>query len=168
MADLRADLGITQASLYAAYGSKEALFREVVDLYRRTDGSTTDRALSRPGSAKDAIRTMLQDAVEVFTARGAPGGCLLVLGATNCTVDNIAVQQYLASLRQEALSNITKRLKQAQDAGELSRDVSITSLAGYYATVLHGLSIPARDGASREDLTQIVNFAMATWPDACE
>ena len=166
MADLRAELGITQASIYAAYGSKEALFREVVDLYRRTDGSSTDRALSRPGSAKEAIRTMLQDAVEVFTARGAPGGCLLVLGATNCTVDNRAVQQHLTSLRQESIRSIARRLKQAQDAGELSRKVFIRSLAGYYATVLHGLSIPARDGASREDLMQIVNLAMTTWPDA--
>ena len=168
MADLRAGLGITQASLYAAYGSKEALFREVVDLYRRTDGSTTDRALSRPGSAKEAIRTMLQDAVDVFTARGAPGGCLLVLGATNCTVNNRAVQQHLTSLRKESISNIARRLQLAQDAGELNREVSVASLAGYYATVLHGLSIPARDGVSREDLMQIADLAMAAWPDACE
>ncbi len=46
MADLRKALGIKQASLYAAYGSKEALFREVVELYRQTDGIATTSALS--------------------------------------------------------------------------------------------------------------------------
>jgi tetracycline repressor-like protein len=48
MADLRVGLGITQASLYAAFGSKEQLFREAVDLYRRTVGLSTARALAAP------------------------------------------------------------------------------------------------------------------------
>ncbi len=165
MADLRAGLGINQASLYAAYGNKETLFREAVDLYVRTDGSTTVRALSQPGRARDSIHAMLQDAVAAFTRDGAPRGCFIVLGATNCSVDNIAVQEYLAGLREETLKNITERLKQAQDEGELSKDLSSAHLAGYYAMVLHGLSLPARDGASREELTRIVNFAMTVWPD---
>ena len=63
MADLRAALGINQASLYAAYGSKEALFRETVDLYLRTDGVATARALAADLSTRDAIHAMLQDGV---------------------------------------------------------------------------------------------------------
>ena len=168
MADLRASLGITQASLYAAYGNKESLFREAVDLYVRTDGNTTIRALSRPGMARDAIHAMLQDAVDTFTAHAAPGGCLLVLGAINCTVENKAVQDHLAGLRQGTLETITRRLKQAQHEGEFSGDVHVINLAGYYAMVLHGLSVPARDGASREELTQIVNLAMTIWPGTQE
>ena len=165
MADLRNALGIKQASLYAAYGNKEALFREAVDLYARTDGNTTVRALSRAGKAKDAIHAMLQDAVNAFTRDDAPRGCLIVLGATNCSVENSTVQEYLAKLRLETLKNIASRLKRAQEEGELSKDISSAELAGYYATVLHGLSLPARDGISREELTQIVNLAMTTWPD---
>ena len=165
MAELRAELGITQASLYAAYGNKEALFHEAVELYLRTDGDTTMRALSQPGKAKDAVRAMLQGAAHAFTVQGAPGGCLLVLGATNCTVENRAVQEHLASLRQETIKNIIRRLKQGQDQGELAKDLSIANLAGYYAMVLHGLSVPARDGASRKELMEIVELAMATWPE---
>ena len=164
MAELRSGLGITQASLYAAYESKEALFREAVDLYLRTDGNTTLRALSRPGRAKDAIRAMLQDAVSAFTSPGAPGGCLIVLGATTCTLENKAVQQHLATLRKTTLEQITQRLGQAQEQGEIGPDISVESLAGYYAMVLHGLSVPSRDGASRQQLTQMVDLAMAAWP----
>ena len=165
MADLRKALGIKQASLYAAYGNKEALFREAVDLYARTDGNTTVRALSHAGKAKDSVHAMLQDAVNAFTRDDAPRGCLIVLGATNCSVENSAVQEYLASLRHETLKNIARRLKQAKDDGELGKDVSSADLAGYYATVLHGLSLPARDGVSREELSRIVSVAMTAWPD---
>ena len=166
MADLRACLGVTQASLYAAYGNKESLFREVVDLYRRTEGNTTTRALAHPGSAKQAIHAMLQDAVEAFTSPGAPGGCLVVLAGIHCTADYRAVQDHLATLRQETVKGIRERLKQAQEEGELPPGCSVGELASYYAAVLHGLSIPARDGASRKELTGIVNLAMAVWPSS--
>ena len=91
MADLRAALGITQASLYAAFGSKEQLFREAVDLYRRTAGFNTARALTIDSSAREAIHAMLQAAVDAYTAPGAPGGCLVILGATNCTVSRLVL-----------------------------------------------------------------------------
>ena len=165
MADLRTALGVTQASLYAAYESKEAMFREVVDLYLRTKGNIAGRTLPHFDNARDAIHAMLQEAVRLFTGEGAPGGCLVVLGATNCTADNRSVQEYLARLRRGTLDAITDRLTQAQKTGDLSRDVSVSGLAGYYTMVLHGLSIPARDGATREQLTQIVNLAMEVWPD---
>src|ERR1700733_11591921 len=64
MADLRAELGVTQASLYAAFGSKEQLFQEAVELYRQTAGFSTTAALAAEGSAREAIRAMLQAAVD--------------------------------------------------------------------------------------------------------
>ena len=164
MADLRAALGVTQASLYAAYESKEAMFREVVDLYQRTEGNIAGRTLYRFDNARDSIHAMLQEAVHLFTEESAPGGCLVVLGATNCTADNRDVQEYLARLRCGTLDTITDRLTQAQKMGELGRDVSVSGLARYYTMVLHGLSIPARDGATREELTLVVNLAMEVWP----
>src|SRR6202046_1234427 len=68
MADLRAELGITQASLYAAFGSKEQLFRDAVDLYRQTAGFSTTDALAKGVNAREAIHAMLQAAVDVFSA----------------------------------------------------------------------------------------------------
>ncbi len=164
MADLRAALGLTQASLYAAFGNKETLFREAVGLYRRTDGNTTERALAGELSTRDAVHAMLQEAVNAFTARGAPGGCLLVLGAIHCAVENRAVQQHMASLRLQTVRDVARRIRRGQRAGDVPGTAPVAELAAYYATVLHGLSIQARDGASRKTLTAVVNCAMAAWP----
>ncbi len=165
MADLRAALGVTQASLYAAYGSKEQLFRDSVDLYRRTAGITTPRALAMTSSAFDAIHAMLQDAVDAFTAPGAPGGCLIVLGTINCSVDNKPVQNHLTSMRRQTAASILERLKRGQQEGDISEEAPIRALAAYYATVLHGLSIEAKDGASKETLTMVVDCAMNSWKE---
>jgi AcrR family transcriptional regulator len=163
MADLRAGLGITQASLYAAFGSKEQLFREAVDLYRRTAGFSTTRALATETSARKAIHAMLQAAVDAFSAPGAPGGCLLILGAINCAIENKAVQDHLLSIRRQISQSILERLKRGQLEGDVPKAAPIVAVAAYYSTVLHGLALQSRDGASRKTLTQVVQFAMADW-----
>jgi len=163
MADLRAGLGITQASLYAAFGSKEELFREAVDLYRRTAGFSTTRALEVGTTAREAIHAMLQAAVDAFSAPGAPGGCLLILGATNCAIENKAVQDYLLSIRRQISLSILERLKRGQQERDVPKAAPTTALAAYYSTVLHGLALQSRDGASRKTLTQVVEFAVADW-----
>jgi AcrR family transcriptional regulator len=163
MADLRAELGITQASLYAAFGSKEQLFREAVDLYRRTAGFSTTDALATGVNAREAIHAMLQAAVDAFSASGAPGGCLLILGATNCAVENNAVWDHLLSIRRQISQSILERLKKGQCEGDVPKAAPIVALAAYYSTVLNGLALQSRDGASRKTLTQVVDFAMADW-----
>lgn len=163
MADLRAALGINQASLYAAYGSKEELFREVVTLYRKTDGVATARALVSDLSTHDAIHAMLQDGVHLFTAHAASRGCLLVLSTINCTVENKGVQEYLSSLRKRTCVDIEARLRRGQREGDVAKNVPVKAIAAFYATVLHGLSIQARDGASRKILTEVVNTSMRAW-----
>ena len=163
MADLRAGLGITQASLYAAFGSKEELFREAVDLYRRTTGFSTTRALAGGSTAREAIHGMLQAAVDAFSAPGAPGGCLLILGATNCALENKSVQDHLLFIRRQISQSISKRLKKGQRDGDVPKAAPTAALTAYYSTVLHGLALQSRDGASRTTLTQVVDFAMANW-----
>ena len=163
MADLRNALGIKQASLYAAYGSKEELFREAVALYQGTAGNTTSRALAADLSTQEAIHAMLQDAVNVFTQPGAPGGCLVVLGAIHCTVENKGVADHLSSLRRQTLKSIGDRLRRGQREGDVPNEAPVADIAAFYATVLHGLSIQARDGGSRKSLTHVVNCAMAAW-----
>jgi hypothetical protein len=106
---------------------------------------------------------MLQAAVEAFTAPGAPGGCLVILGATNCTVESKAVQDHLLSVRRRISKSILGRLKRGQCNGDVPNTAPINTLAAYYSTVLHGLALQSKDAVSRMTLMQVVEFAMANW-----
>ena len=70
MADLVAALGIASARIYAAFGSKEALFREAIGLYEAGEGGFATLALQQEPSARAAIERMLRDAVAVYTNSG--------------------------------------------------------------------------------------------------
>ena len=43
------------------------------------------------------------------------------------------------------------------------RPAALDAIARYYTTVVQGLSIQARDGASRAELETVITCAMAAW-----
>ena len=167
LVDLLEAMGnITPTSFYAAFGSKEQLFREAVDLHSNTFGTAVMSGLVEKTSARASIEAMLRTAVDVFCRPDHPRGCMSVLGATNCTRANEKIQQHLREIRLLTLKTIRQRLERGVKEGDLSAEADLAGMASFYTTVLHGLSIQARDGASRKALTTAVDFAMAAWDGA--
>src|ERR671931_1576682 len=65
LADLQKAMGgITAPSFYAAFGSKEELFREAVELYKRTEGAPIAKALSEGPTARSSVEAMLRASAE--------------------------------------------------------------------------------------------------------
>ncbi|WP_375160831.1 TetR/AcrR family transcriptional regulator [Bradyrhizobium sp. RDT46] len=157
--------GLTPPSFYNAFGSKEALFKEVADLYIATECMPPLRALEEAETARAGIEAMLRQAVESFTQPGKPQGCLLLHGATKCTPANKGPQEYLLAVRQRSPEAISERLRRAVAEGDVPQNVDIDGITAFYATVAQGLAIRAGDGASRAHLTAAVDGAMAAWPE---
>jgi AcrR family transcriptional regulator len=155
--------GIAPPSFYAAFGSKERLFREAVDYHCETTGSRGRAALGAP-KVRPAIEGLLRASIDVYCDPSGPRGCLLVLGAMNCTKANRETHDHLRTLRLHAAALIEQRLARAATEGELAAGLDCAGIASFYATILHGLAIRARDGASRAVLLAAVDGAMAAWP----
>jgi hypothetical protein len=69
-------------------------------------------------------------------------------------------------LRESRAGNVAalrERLERAVAEGELGGDFNCEAAAVFYATVQQGMSIQARDGASRATLLAIADCAMAAW-----
>lgn len=161
--DLTRAMGINKPSLYAAFGCKEALFREAVALYGTLEGGATERALTEEPTARAALEAMLRDNAAIYSDPQKPAGCLVVLGAPLGTPENEAVRRFLVRCRAETQEALEARLRRAVEQGELPTGCDIAAIAAFYNTVLQGLSIQARDGASRQDLNRIIDAAMAAW-----
>ena len=155
--------GITAPSFYAAFGSKEDLFREAVELYSKTLGVPMMKALAEEPTARASLEALLQAAVEAFCRPGKPRGCLLVLGAINSMPANKSVRDHLRGLRARRQKVIQERLQRGVAEGELPSGLDLGALASFYTTVVDGLAIQARDGASRKVLKFAVRCAMAAW-----
>jgi hypothetical protein len=90
---------------------------------------------------------------------------MVVLGATNCTVESSAVFEALADRRRLAEATIRKRIAAGRAAGEFEEGADVDALTGLVTTTLFGLAIKARDGASRASLRKIVDQTMRSWPN---
>jgi AcrR family transcriptional regulator len=163
MTDLTTAMGIGSPSLYAAFGDKEALFREAVALYGATFGGMAARALTEQPTAREAVEAMLRDNAESYVLPEHPTGCMIVLAATNYTPGNQGIRDFLTEMRRSSQESLRDRLRQGVTNGELPPDTGVDGMAAFYITVLNGLSIQARDGAKAGELTAVVNGAMAAW-----
>ena len=161
IADLTGAMGIAAPSLYAAFGSKEELFREAVEFY--CEDSPTEQALRREPTAREAVAAMLYDNADDYADPATPRGCMLVLGAPVGTPAHSGVRERLAAARQESVDRLRERLERGVADGDLPAGADTATLAAFYSTVLDGMSIKARDGATREELHGIAAAALAAW-----
>jgi AcrR family transcriptional regulator len=158
--------GITPPSFYAAFGSKEQLFKEAVELYSSTLGAPMMEALAEEQTARGSIERLLYASVKAFCKPGKPRGCMLVLSAMNSMPENKNVQDYVRNLRIRRQNTIQQRLQRAIKERELPPGLDVYALASYCATVIDGLAIQARDGVSRKALEFAVHCAMTAWDSA--
>lgn len=168
MADLVQALGIASARIYAAFGSKQDLFREAVQRYEAGDGGFADRAMAQEPRVRDALARVLRDAVATYTDDAHPLGCMVVTAATNCAEENEAVAAWLAEHRRQRTQSLIDRLQRALDEGELRAGTDVQALGDFYATQLHGISVQARDGVARERLLAAVQTALLLLDTALE
>jgi AcrR family transcriptional regulator len=162
--DLGQAMGIASASIYACFGSKEDLFRRVMALYGTTSGEPPRRALRDQPTARAAIQAMLRATADEITRPHTPHGCMLILAAPTGAVENHAVREFLADRRRDQLTTIKDRLARGVSEGDLTAPpASLDAIARYYTTVVHGLSVQARDGATRAELETVITCAMAAW-----
>jgi AcrR family transcriptional regulator len=159
---LTAAMGISRPSLYAAFGSKEQLFRKALDHYttRFTDFFRT--ALNQP-TAREAAASLLHAAI-ASPPRGVPRGCLLVQGALACSSESTWVRDELARLRNANEQMIHQRFQRASTEGDLPAGSDPAALAKYIATVMQGLAVQTATGADHKTLAAAVEIALNAWP----
>lgn len=166
VSELTEAMGIRPGSLYAAFGDKRSLFKEVVHTYGRSAaGGLMKAALQEEPTARQAFARILREAAAIYPDPSHPAGCLIISAATNVTAQDDEIAAFLRDLRNANLTVLHDRLCAAQQQGELPSDANPRALAGYFAATIQGMSQRARDGADAAELAEIAELAMAAWPE---
>jgi AcrR family transcriptional regulator len=160
IADLTRAMEIGSPSLYAAFGSKEALYAEALDYYQRSHQAIVWDGFFAAPTARAAVAAFLQDSAAGLSR--TPEGCMVTLSAVGSEGYG-DLGALVASARNVTLDRLKARLHQGVIAGEIDRSVDIHALARFVQTVQNGMSLLARDGASRADLDAVAETAMLGW-----
>jgi AcrR family transcriptional regulator len=161
--DLTTAMGINSPSLYAAFGCKEALFREAVSYYNETEGVGAAKALRELPTAKEAISGFLRQNVIAYTDADKPSGCMIVLTATTYTEQSQAVHAHLADWRIATEHDFRERIERGIADGDVPANADAATIAAFYSAVNQGMAIQARDGADRSKLSAVAESAISVW-----
>jgi AcrR family transcriptional regulator len=163
LSELRSAMGVTQPSIYTAFGDKKQLFLEAVQRY--LSGPVTSQGIiEEAATAREAADGLLQAAAIGFTGVDTPPGCLLASSAISCSAEAADVQVELAGLRRTIEQQLHGKMLRDMQSGELPSDMDADALAGHVMAAIQGMSTLARDGASREKLMRIAASVMSSWP----
>ncbi|GBR02853.1 TetR/AcrR family transcriptional regulator [Asaia siamensis] len=161
--DLTAVMGISASSFYNSFGSKEALYHEAIDAYARQASAWFVAALETGQTTADAFRALFEAAACAFTRCDSPSGCMIASAATQCSPAQSRLKELMIDQRRLAEDAMKQRLALGVKAGDLAPTTDLDALAGYFSTVMQGLGIQARDGASREKLIEIGHMALSVF-----
>jgi AcrR family transcriptional regulator len=164
ISDLTEAMGIGSPSLYAAFGSKEALYVEALNHYGENYEPLVWDRFRAAGTAREAVMAYLLDSAAVLSGSVAdnPPGCMVAL-ASVCAESQAGLAELLRSGRALGLDRIEARLERAVAEGELPAALDRRALARFVQTVQAGMSIQARDGADRAELEAAARIAMLGW-----
>ncbi len=161
ISELTQAMGISPPSLYAAFGNKEKLFHSALDRYAEVRKQVWAELMKEP-TARAMMERLFDRVIEFYATESNPNCCMLVkLSTAEC--DHV-LGEHLRAKRAEAEAMLLERFTKARTDGELPGDIEPSDLAGYFMTVLDGISVRAAAGASAEELHKVANLAMRGWP----
>jgi AcrR family transcriptional regulator len=164
MNDLCDAMGVRSPSLYAAFGSKEALYLEAIERYVETIGPPIWGKLAEGNTARASVENLLLAATESLPkSQETPAGCMAALGAV-CDEWPAGIAEAVRKIRIDMLDRLRSRLEAGAAHGELAPTTDIEALSRFYLGIYEGMAIQARDGAASAELKAIARVAMAAWP----
>jgi len=166
LAELTAAMGIKGPSLYAAFGGKEALFRECLELYQSDYGVPLAELAKSPQPTRERLVAILEACARDYARNDAPKGCFVALSALQCGAEHTDIAAYLREKRLASRQVLRDLLAEAKRSGDLPPEADPDALAAYLSAVIQGMSVQAKDGADTDILLAMVPVAMAFWPPA--
>lgn len=163
--DLVGAMGISFSSFYYAFGSKKQLFSEAMDHYFIGPGGWFQELVDARHNVRSTMETVFERAAVAFTSEQFPPGCMVSAAVIHGPPDLDDLREELRDRRNDLAPAFLRRLTEARTRGEIPQDADIDALATFFASCFRGMSVLARDGASREKLRGIGRMAMQAWPE---
>ncbi|MFU2330361.1 TetR/AcrR family transcriptional regulator [Pseudomonas sp. NFX98] len=155
--------GMNRPSLYAAFGDKHSLYIKALEQYWEVASAEMQAALTDTGlTLREALLRFYEGQLSIyFSGEGQPRGCFAIGTATTEAVEDAEIRAVLSDRLSRLDADLEARLRTAIESGELKGDVDAASLAVLASSLLHSISIRARAGKSRSELTDLARNAVS-------
>lgn len=164
MRHLQEVIDMRPGSIYAAFGSKEELFKQALNHYTQMGISNLEQFKSQNDSPLAALKAFVKHLV-LHSRKGAPDGmCMLAKSVAELTEAN----QDLLEEARHSLRLMERQfelvLQQAQQQGELRADKDTQRLASHVQIQIAGLRTYAKANNNPELLESLIDDMFGHYP----
>ena len=159
--DLASAMGMNKPSIYAAFGNKDALYAAAVEHYVQTLGRGFLESLYRGRTLAADLDGFYASVIDVVSGEHGPHGCIVACTLPAEAEATPAARALLADALGRIDAAVRDRLARAAEQGELPRDADLRTLAQLVTGGMITLSLRARAGAQRRDLTRLARAFVA-------
>ena len=163
--DLMAAMKLTKSSLYKAFGSKEALFWRVVERYQRDFLDFRHAALAEPTPRRIAER-LLDGITDLHCGEVNPVGCLELNTALAGSNDAESIRQELIDGRELFRLKLRDRFEETAAVVPLPAGMTSDDAASLIISLIQGLAVQAKAGASLETARRVARAVLLSWPES--
>jgi AcrR family transcriptional regulator len=161
--DLTKAIGISTPSLYFAFGSKDAVFRRIIDTYLARLDEIIEKAFQEPDS-RLLVQALLSGFGEFLTSPDHAPGCLILNNSLPISEDHPFRAEW-AEGRRVLRERLAERFRQDQRAGlGFPGDWHPAHTARLVVSLIWGIAVEAHSGACGPDTQQMISQFLAMWP----
>ncbi|WP_295893642.1 TetR/AcrR family transcriptional regulator [uncultured Vibrio sp.] len=164
MRNLQDEVDMRPGSIYAAFGSKDGLFKEALQNYADMGLARIQHCREKSDSPLQALKMFVKMQV-IDTADSAPNGvCMLAKTLGELTSEH----QELLDITKGHLASISaqfsKLIEEAQSVGEVDKNKDAKELASFVQIQITGLRTYAKINNDKNKLNEMINNLFSHYP----
>lgn len=144
--------GLTRASLYNAFRTKEALFLEVVGHYLADSPDKVFKNIGKGDRIGPIFYLFFSEVSKNLSTNGKQRGCLAVNCISELSPCNSELGEQIANVLEDQRTRMKFLIRQAVEQKELPEHTEPAITANIIQTFLSGLSIFSKTGATEKTL----------------
>ncbi|WP_437507802.1 TetR/AcrR family transcriptional regulator [Sorangium sp. So ce1099] len=160
MSDLVGHLGISRQSLYDTFGDKQAIYLAALELWRDQQNQSFLQLLGSDEPIRSVVRRVFESVIQQDLDGERSRGCAMVSAIVRPSSSDETIARLVSDNARSLEAAWAKRLREAQDRGELGAHHDPVALGRFFASALSGLRVTARTTRDRQALEDVMRVAL--------
>jgi AcrR family transcriptional regulator len=160
--ELAGAMNMNRPSLYNAFGNKEAVYRQALQLFVAQISSRLEEALFSGHDLKVSLQRFYAAALDIYLSGERSLGCFVTCTSPAEALLFPAIQEELQDVIVQVDAVLERRLRLAQSAGQWPAERSAGAAAVVLHSLLQSLALRVRAGEERATLEAMVGMVLDT------
>ena len=161
MQDLVDGLGISRSSLYDTYTDKHTLFVKALASYQNDGAEKLQLVIENSGSAKEAIKKLLEFATNDLLDDKQQKGCFMVNAEVEVAPHDTEVNNLVCKNDQQMEETFYQVIKKGQDSGEIRNQLDAHALSRFIFNAVKGMRVTAKSTTDKSVFEDIIKLTVS-------